>query len=895
MIDILVLHSNCSLTSVVISRSSISTIIIIADDQTRCVAAGARVTPPPPRPPRPPRPLTRITRRPSARPSVSPTAARAPVGVSTRALPFIHKYRERSSRSACRSRGFNGGKIPAWSAPTDSRGTLSLAWTMSNELPVPKNFAENVTDVPQEPRKQDGYVLLLVLLCVFVGGTLVLLSILLILCRRCCERGRRYSRASDDPEKTNTTYVEESQPVPEITIRVDEVDRQSASSGQDEETERFLSTGSTGRRVSFNESALFDHGKKAQEKGRRYTLTEGDFHHLKNARLTHLHLPPPALKILTIPECESPERPASKAQLSIFQPPLPHAALTRLGLGPCSRLPGDALNSIMDTGVEECAITQGPPPRRPSAMQMEVMEVRPESGTGQQLFTKLRRHASLEGISPYFRKWKFDRIQRASSLDMRGSPKRRQFQRQRAASESNDQDEFNSHRLNFIQYVARAHTEEYRPGSPPVTIPAPPSSPPPSLGRLEMEVEAVLEGSSSAAPGLSSMAREPQEEEPEPGAGFGAGPVCRQESSEHQTLYRDIWMLRASLEQYASSDQSSNNDRDSVRSEAGSISSLVGGASRGPLTSCLSQDIGDELEGEPYSEPGGRKRGDRGTRQDSVDSERGSDGESGNRKLLQMDSGYASIEAPARVPEELRLFGTASATKAKTASEKRHFFTSLGRKGSVCESFESRLSEEDLEEEAGAGSAAEAGSPVDWTLFGPREAQRRDFSIDEKTDALFHEFLRRDPQFEQPESPARQKHRSSRVHLRKQWQRTKQRSDPGVRLPPGLERQRTTLRRGDSANYPLDTRYHSTLSRIVSAADEEAGEEDKAKSSPAHSPPPEEQPPGSGYGPQTVTAELTDKLVSGLEERLYAGLRAAKGSCECLATVVHVSPDHSPV
>lgn len=26
--------------------------------------------------------------------------------------------------------------------------------------------------------------------------------------------------------------------------------------------------------------------------GRRYTLTEGDFHHLKNARLTHLHLPP---------------------------------------------------------------------------------------------------------------------------------------------------------------------------------------------------------------------------------------------------------------------------------------------------------------------------------------------------------------------------------------------------------------------------------------------------------------------------------------------------------------------------------------------------------------------------------------------------------------------------
>lgn len=39
----------------------------------------------------------------------------------------------------------------------------------------------------------------------------------------------------------------------------------------------------------------------------RYTLTEGDFHHLKKARLTHLHLPPAPcdLKILTIMECDS--------------------------------------------------------------------------------------------------------------------------------------------------------------------------------------------------------------------------------------------------------------------------------------------------------------------------------------------------------------------------------------------------------------------------------------------------------------------------------------------------------------------------------------------------------------------------------------------------------------
>ncbi|MGH0176919.1 UNVERIFIED_CONTAM: hypothetical protein FKN15_073768 [Acipenser sinensis] len=43
-------------------------------------------------------------------------------------------------------------------------------------------------------------------------------------------------------------------------------------------------------------------------------------------------------------------------------------------------------------------------------------------GTVLQFFTKLRRHASLESASPYFKikKWKFDGNQRASSLDTRG-------------------------------------------------------------------------------------------------------------------------------------------------------------------------------------------------------------------------------------------------------------------------------------------------------------------------------------------------------------------------------------------------------------------------------------------------------------------------------------------
>lgn len=60
----------------------------------------------------------------------------------------------------------------------------------------------------------------------------------------------------------------------EITIRLDESDALSASSCHDGESERFISTGSTGRRVSFNESALYEQEKTTQDKGRRYSSTE---------------------------------------------------------------------------------------------------------------------------------------------------------------------------------------------------------------------------------------------------------------------------------------------------------------------------------------------------------------------------------------------------------------------------------------------------------------------------------------------------------------------------------------------------------------------------------------------------------------------------------------------
>ncbi|XP_028300823.1 voltage-dependent calcium channel beta subunit-associated regulatory protein [Gouania willdenowi] len=885
---------------------------------------------------------------------------------------------------------------------------------MSNESTIWNILPENSTDVPYEAEGERGsYVLLL---AIFLVGTLIFISIFLIIFHRCFRRGQCCERASDDPEKSNATYMEESQPTHEITIRVDESDCLSMASSHDQETERFLTTGPTGRRVSFNEAALFDHGKKTQEKGRRYTLTEGDFHHLKNARLTNLNIAPPALKIITIHECDSAEntiavttRPVAKSALSIFQPalcPLPHTALTSLSVSPSCALPGDALNSVANTSFHSNAVSAstkeiemmgvGPGGRASPASVREAVTVGnipPVAGSGtgsqrpvMQFLTKLRRHASLEGASPYLKikKWKLDSSQRASSLDTRGSPKRRPFQRQRAASESMDQDDNDTHHIDLIQYIARTQDIPYCPTQPTIRSLSPPCTSPPSLGRLEVEVM-VEPSCSHGGPGVIGLSPDPQDEGLSVARRDGANPDEPIQSQDTQSLYRDIWSLRATLEEYAASDQSSNNDRHSVCSDADSVCSLGGRADseRGELPSYASQDLGDEAEGGEddkafcvyVDEKLGLSEG-RSRKNESTPSERGgSDGESGTRRLIQMDSGYASIEAPYRGPEEVRLLGSIS-PQNRTAHEKRHRFTSAGRTDTIGESFESSFFEEEPDEEillgasGGVSTEAEAGS-LSWFPYGqmltPRGAaqpppphtltlHQRDYSIDEKTDALFHEFLRHDPQFDQQESPHR-KHRS-RIQLRKQWQRHKQWSDPGVRhLHSSFERQRTPLRRGQSVNYPLETSYQSMLPRIVSGPDEETSEgtasnpdtpkkeprtpKDREKdqpqggptatsTSPSTLPPsfienvgvlddqpdlqeetkqsmrptetleellPSQLPDSSGYGPQTISAELTDKLTATLDERLYTGLRRTKDTpAECVTvTAAHTSPDHSPV
>ncbi|XP_028015288.1 voltage-dependent calcium channel beta subunit-associated regulatory protein [Eptesicus fuscus] len=725
----------------------------------------------------------------------------------------------------------------AMTATTATTAALTTAW-------------DNTTGRPTaEPDPiLDNYMLVVVVMSLFVGGTLVVLSGVLLLCRRCWEVHQGFNRATEEAEKTTTTYLDTStHPVQDPELRGEDLE------GLDAETERFLSTSSTGRRVSFNEAALFEQSRKAQDKGRRYTLTEGDFHHLKNARLTHLHLPP--LKIVTIHECDSSEASAAamphpsvppKASLAIFQPP--GKALTGRSVGPSSALPGDPYNpstgpadfeisssSSSDSG-EGTSLDAAARSTKPGGLGTSAgpREAGPGSGAGPvlQFFTRLRRHASLDGASPYFKvkKWKLEPSQRASSLDTRGSPKRHHFQRQRAASESMEQEEGDTPHMDFIQYIASTGAAMAFP--PPCPFLASPTSPSPALGRLEVEEEEA-----GAAGGVNP-------EPPWERSIGGAGPDQQQESDserdaglEHtQTIYRDIWSLRASLELHAAtaSDHSSN-DRDSVRS--GDSSGSGGTAPAFP----------------PPSPP---------------PTLRPSDGEVGGpRKLLQMDSGYASIE------------GRSTGDDGPPSGPDKHSFPGVGHTTTVGGSFDGTPAEE----------FTWPRSPRAW----PRRTPRRDYSVDEKTDALFHEFLRHDPHFDDaPPSTARHRARAHpHTHIRKQWQqRGRQHSDPGERTvpsaPPGPEPRptRAPLRRGDSVDCPTDSR----------AGEDPAGP-------PAPTIPAIEEEPGGGCPGSSLCAQpsgaLLDKLATGLEDRLllpHLTQPIAAAPTLATATAAPTSPDHSP-
>ncbi|XP_060037451.1 voltage-dependent calcium channel beta subunit-associated regulatory protein isoform X2 [Erinaceus europaeus] len=637
-----------------------------------------------------------------------------------------------------------------------------------------------------DPALDRSALLLLLLLALLAAGSLVVLAGALLLGRRCWA-GRRPHRALEELEKGTGAYLDpgpHAAPEPECP--------------EDAETERFLSTSSTGRRVSFNEAALFEQGHKAQDKGRRYTLTEGDFHHLKKARLSHLHLPP--LKIVTIHECDPGEAAphAAAPPKAIFQPA--GKALTGRSGGPSSALPGDPYNSAAgsstdvhvspsaSSGSGDASSLDSARSRKPGGPGASGPgEGSPSAGAGPvlQFFTRLRRHASLDGASPYFRvkKWKLEASQRASSLDTRGSPKRHHFQRQRAASESTEPE---------------GDTLKYIRG-----LPAP-AGPAPALRRL-------VSAEAGAAGGASP-------EFPPDSGGLGLEPQARQEESEDgereagpeppQTPVQDIWSLRASLELHAASSDhsSSGNDRDSVRSADSS-------GSGGPAPAFP-----------PASPPA-----------PPLPRTTGPEGDTGPRRLLQMDSGYASIE------------GRGAGEDGPLGAPDR------------------RCSVPD--------TPAPPSSPHAW----PRRP-RRDYSVDEKTDALFHEFLRHDPHFDGAPQP---RHRArAHPHPRKQWPRGRQHSDPGARpaAPPGAPRaSRAPLRRGDSVDCPPDGRLpDDPAGATITVIEEE---------------------PGGGCPGAGPREPLLDKLAVRLDDSMFPARLGAPAAAPAPALAVApapTSPDHSP-
>ncbi|XP_059950746.1 voltage-dependent calcium channel beta subunit-associated regulatory protein isoform X3 [Mesoplodon densirostris] len=726
--------------------------------------------------------------------------------------------------------------------------TMATAATTSTTVALTTTW-DNATGRPTgEPDPVlDNYMLLVVVMALFIGGTLVVLSGALLLCRRCWEVHRRVHRCAGPPAPRpapprrgagTEPQRKQRRPPPATWTTAPALPKTGRSSspthlcflkpthpefrgeepeGQDAETERFLSTSSTGRRVSFNEAALFEQSRKAQDKGRRSSPSTS----VTQARPVQPPHPTPRL----------PPRPA-----------LPYSS---------SALPGDPYNSAVgpadfeispsassDSG-EGTSLDAGARSAKPGGPGAAAGpgEAGPASGAGPvlQFFTRLRRHASLDGASPYFKvkKWKLEPSQRASSLDTRGSPKRHHFQRQRAASESMEHEEGDAPHVDFIQYIASAgDTVAFPSPRPFLASPTSPASPPPTLGRLEAAEEVGAAGGASP--------------EFPPECGVSAGPEQQQDSDgerdvgpeQAQTIYRDIWSLRASLELHAataSDHSSSGNDRDSVRS--GDSSGSGGAAPAFP----------------PPSPP---------------PTPRTADGEAGGpRKLLQMDSGYASIEGRG-----------AGDDGPPSAPEKQSSFTSSGREATVGCSFEGPVPE----------APARPGSPRAW----PRRAPRRDYSIDEKTDALFHEFLRHDPHFDDA-PPAAARHRARahpHPHARKQWQqRGRQHSDPGARAAPsappaaqpGAPRPaRAPLRRGDSVDCPPDGR---------------AGDDPAAPPIPVI----EEEPgggcPGSGLcaGPPGA---LLDKLAASLDDRLFPPRLAQPiAAAPALAAAAPTSPDHSPV
>lgn len=87
--------------------------------------------------------------------------------------------------------------------------TATMATAAATTVAVTASW-DNATSRPTaEPDPiLDNSVLLVVVMSLFVGGTLVVLSGVLLLCKRCWRVHQRFNRAVEEAEKTTTTYLD---------------------------------------------------------------------------------------------------------------------------------------------------------------------------------------------------------------------------------------------------------------------------------------------------------------------------------------------------------------------------------------------------------------------------------------------------------------------------------------------------------------------------------------------------------------------------------------------------------------------------------------------------------------------------------------------------------------
>nr|XP_023499985.1 voltage-dependent calcium channel beta subunit-associated regulatory protein-like [Equus caballus] len=235
-----------------------------------------------------------------------------------------------------------------------------------------------------------------------------------------------------------------------------------------------------------------------------------------------------------------------------------------------------------------------------------------------------------------------------------------------------------------------------------------------------------------------------------------------------------------------------------------------------------------------------------------------------------MDSGYASIEGRG-----------AGDDGPPSASEKRSSFTSAGRVATVGSSFEVARPP--------PPRRPRRRPPAPQPARLARRAPRRDYSIDEKTDALFHEFLRHDPHFDDAPPPPR-----ATAHARIRTRANSGRSAAGSTATLGARRDHRPARRRPPAHAraPAPRRQRRLPAR-------------RPRGRPPPLPPRRPRHPRHRGGAwrrlprlrpvRHAPDALLDKLAAGLEDRLFPPrLVQPVAAVPALAAAAPTSPDHSP-